>query len=140
MKKFVPLLIVGILLISGIGTQAVNTANTEPNSGVLTEAIEIDVSTLRVIDSDTQYLTVDLGEEVEYLMNPGQPMIPRIVRSYELPFGVTNIQVEAEPLGIQEFTVVKQIEPAPAPLPLTPRSDVVTRAQKDQTVYDSHEH
>ncbi len=138
MKKLLMILLIGILVISGIGAQAINVENTNNvHEGTITEIIEIDVSSLKIVDSDNDYVTVCLGNEELYLMNPGQPMIPRVIKTFELPFGVTNINVEAKPSDISEFKISKEIEPASAPLPLTPRQDSVIRSEKDETVYES---
>ena len=138
MRKSLPILVVGILIISGFGTLAINVENTNNITvGDITEIIEVDVSSLKIVDSDNDYIEVSLDNGELYLMNPGQPMIPRVMKTYELPFGVTNIKIEAEPSGIQELEISKQIVPSPAPLPLSPRSDAVLQTNKDATVYGS---
>jgi len=141
MKKLLMILIVGVLVISGIGTQAISVEKTNNISAeTITEIIEIDFSSLTVADSDNDYVTVCLGDDELYLMNPGQPMIPRVLKKFELPFGATNIKIEAEPSEIQELTISKEIIPASAPLPLTPRLDSIIRSQKDETVYNSDDY
>ncbi len=91
------------------------------NTGTLsiqtrTDTVSVDVSSIQVTESVNNYLLVRLGDQESYLLNPGQPMVPRIIKHYELPFGVTNVEVQAQPLVIQEQTVAKQIRPAPAPV------------------------
>jgi len=141
MKKILMILTVGVLIISGIGAQAISVENTNNISAeTITETIEIDFSSLKVADNDKEYVTVCLGDDELYLMNPGQPMIPRVLKKFELPFGATNIKIEANPSYIQELEISKEIIPASAPLPLTPRPDSVIRSQKDETVYNSDEY
>jgi hypothetical protein len=145
MRKLLPIIVVGILVLSGIGTLAINIEKTNNikleniQSETIIEIIEVDVASLKIVDSNNDYIEVSLGDEELYLMNPGQPMIPRILKTYELPFGVTNIKVEAIPYEVEEFTVSKEIVPSPAPLPLSPRSDSVIKPEKDATVYNSDE-
>jgi len=140
MRKLLLILVIGILIASGFGTLAVNIEKTNNiETGIIAELIEIDVSSLNIIDDDNEYIEVSLGSQELYLMNPGQPKIPRILKTYELPFGVTNIKVEAEPLNIQEFKISKEIVPSPAPLPLSPESDFIAQAEKDTTVYNRDE-
>ena len=140
MKKLLPMLVVEILVISGFGALAINVENTNNiHEETITEIIEIDASSLKFVDSYNNYIEVFLGNDELYLMNPGQPMIPRVLKTFELQFGVTNIKIEAEPSEIQEFKISKEIVPAPAPLPLTPRPDFVIRSKKDETVYNSHD-
>ena len=132
MKKMVPIIIIGILLISGIGAIAVNVEkNTNMQSEIITDMFEIDISTLKITDNN-DYIEVSFGTEQVFLMNPGQPMIPRMLKTYELPFGITNIKIEAEPSDIQEIEINKEIVPASSPLPLTPRSDAIIKSKKDK--------
>jgi hypothetical protein len=141
MNKLYPIIIVGILIISGFGTLAINI---QSNDIILTETIKetitIDTSSLKIVNNDKDYLSLRLGSEELYLMNPGQPMMPRYLIKYELPFGATNINVESTPSEIQEFNIQKEIEPSPAPLPLSPRSEIVIKYQKDASIYNSNEY
>ena len=140
MKKLIPFILVGILIISGIGAQALSDESTTNSyENTITETVGVDISTLKITDEDDNYLNVQLGTEELYLMNPGQPMIPRILKKFELPFGVTDINVEVMPSDIQEQQISKQIVPSPPPLPLEPRSDIVISSEKDKTVYNSND-
>ena len=81
MKKFLPILVVGILLISGFGAIAINInkSNNIIEQQSLSETIEIDVSSLKINDKNNEYFEVSLENQEFYLMNPGQPMIPKII-------------------------------------------------------------
>jgi hypothetical protein len=139
MRKILSIFVIGVFLISGIGVLAID--NEKINNAhieTINEMFEIDTTTLKIIENK-DYIELSMGTEGVYLMNPGQPMIPRVLKTYELPFGVTNIIIEAEPYGIQEFKISKEIVPSSAPLPLTPRSDAVIKSEKDKTVYNSDE-
>ena len=140
MKKIMILLIVGVLLISGIGSQAVSLNKTTSTSKeTILQSIYTDISSVQIKDTDDEYVSVCFNDE-NYLMNPGQPMIPRVIKKFELPFGATNIKIETAPQEIQELTLSKEIIPASSPLPLTPRTNSVTSAQKDVTIYTSDEY
>ena len=140
MKKLLPIFVVVSLIISGIGALATDVEN---RSIILEEkivdTIKIDTSSLKFTDDKNNYLEVSLGNEELYLMNPGQPMIPRILKKYELPFGATEINVEAKAYNIKEQKISKQINPAPAPLPLTPNEDFIIQSKVDETIYKSNE-
>jgi hypothetical protein len=140
MKKSIPIFVAFIMVLGGLGAAAINVDNTEnAYAKTVIKTIEIDFLKPSFADIDNNYIRLYLGEEETYLMNPGQPMIPRVVKTFELPFGVTNIKIDAEPSDIQELKISKEIEPAPAPLPLTPRPDSIIRSKKDQTVYNSND-
>ena len=127
MRKWLSILLVGIFIASGFGTVASNVYDTDAESTrTIADVVSIDVSSLQVIESESDYLTVRLSEPELYLMNPGQPMVPRILKYYELPFGATNVEVTVEPVGIQEQMLSKEIRPAPAPAPYTPQQNPVS--------------
>ncbi len=140
MKKYIPIFVAIIMVLGGLGAAAINVDSTEnAYAKTVIKTIEIDFSKPSFADSDNNYIRLYLGDGETYLMNPGQPMIPRVLKTFELPFGVTNIRIEAEPSDIQELKISKEIEPAPAPVPLTPRPDSVIRSKKDETVYNSND-
>jgi Peptidase family C25 len=138
MKKWLSILFVGIFIASGFGTVATTVTKTEPlSSQTITETIPVDVASMKLMDSVDDYVLVQLGDQESYLLNPGQPMVPRIIKHYELPFGATNVVVEVQPLAIQEQMVGKEIRPAPAPVSYSPEPSTVLASQKDQKVYSS---
>lgn len=144
MQKILPILVVGLLVISGFGAIAVNVDIKNDNdrpvkTNTFSELINVEVSSLKISEKNNDYIEVSFEEEEQYLMNPGQPMIPRIHKKYELPFGATNIKVEAEPIGIEEISITKQIRPSPSPLPLSQETNVVLSAKKDVSIYGSDE-
>jgi len=81
MRKLLPILVVGILVIGGFGALATNIKKTNninletTTEMMITEKIETDVSSLKVVDSDYNYVEVSIGNEELYLMNPGQHSI-----------------------------------------------------------------
>jgi hypothetical protein len=140
MRKIFPILIVGFLLISGFGALGINIERTNKlETETLTEIIDIEVSSIKIKDNGKKYIEVSIDNEELYLMNPGQPMIPRILTTYELPFGVTNIEVKAEPIEVQETVITKKIVPSPSPLPLSQDANLIRNPAIDMTVYNSNE-
>jgi len=141
MKKLLPILLVGVLIISGFGALAINAEKTDSiNFYTISQKVEIDFSTLKIVDVDNENIEVYLGEEELYLMNPGQPMIPKVMKSFELPFGANNINVKAVASEITEFEISKEIKPSPAPLPLSAEMDTNIELKKDETVYQSNDY
>ncbi|MBN1860010.1 MAG: peptidase C25 [Candidatus Thermoplasmatota archaeon] len=136
MKKWLSILFVGIFIASGFGTVATNVTETGILSPqTITERIFLDSSSFEVVDSTDDYILVRLSEQESYLLNPGQPMVPRLIENYELPFGATNVQIEVQPLGVTQQSVSGEIRPAPAPVPYTPTKKTVLKSEKDETVY-----
>ncbi|HIH28281.1 MAG TPA: peptidase C25 [Thermoplasmata archaeon] len=138
MKKWLSILIVGIFIVSGFGTVATNVQKTGISSmQTRTETISVDVSSIQVTESENNYLLVHLGDQESYLLNPGQPMMPRIIQRYELPFGVTDVFVDVQPMSAQHQTVTKEIRPAPAPVSYSQETQTVVHSEKDSKVYSS---
>ena len=138
MKKWLSILFVGVFIISGFGTIATTTDDAmQLSAQVIEEIVSTDASSLEVFESSNDYYMVRLGEQESYLLNPGQPMVPRLIRHYELPFGVTDVSVEVQPLQVTEQRVTKQIRPAPAPVPYTPSIQTNVMPEKDARVYTS---
>ncbi|KYK30061.1 peptidase C25 [Thermoplasmatales archaeon SG8-52-1] len=140
MRKIFPILIVCFLIISGFGALGINIEKTNKlETETLSKVIEIEVSLIKIQDNGKKYIEVSIDNEELYLMNPGQPMIPRILTTYELPFGVTNIEVKAEPIEVQETVITKKIVPSPSPLPLSQDANLIRNPTMDMTVYNSNE-
>ncbi|MCX6662173.1 MAG: C25 family cysteine peptidase [Euryarchaeota archaeon] len=138
MKKWLSILIVGLFIISGFGTVATNVNNTGTLSiQTRTDTVSVDVSSLQVTESANDYVLVRLGDQESYLLNPGQPMLPRIIKHYELPFGVTDVEVEVQPVAIQREMVSREIRPAPAPVSYSQDTQTVVQYEKDTQVYSS---
>ena len=73
-------------------------------------------------------------------MNPGQPILPKVVNDIELPFGVRNVNVEVIPKNVHEYEIESLIQPAPAFLPLTAvQNNVNVESEKDEEIYASEE-
>ena len=139
MKILLPIIIVLALIISGFGAFAINIKETNITQETINETIKIDISSLKIQEKDENYLQISLGSEESYLMNPGEPMIPRVLKKYELPFGATNIKIKAEPADIQEIEISKEIAPTPIPLPLSPNQDFDIQSSRDEAIYSSNE-
>ena len=74
--------------------------------------------TFYVKDVSKEYCRVESKDIHSYLMKPGRPILPKIVKTFEIPFGATNIEIKVTPLEISQQTIKKQIQPCPAPMPL----------------------
>jgi hypothetical protein len=138
-KKILPLLIVGILVLSGLGAVAIDNDTTNDYKTV-EKYITLSLSSLVIKDRDSNYIDVSLEDTSAYLMTPGDPVLPKVVKSVELPFGVTNVKVEVTPINVKEQFVEKEIRPGPAFLPLeTISNEVALESEKDEGIYTSEE-
>ena len=102
MKKAILIFFTTIIILSGIGATAFKVNNTNESINEVKKTIEIEFSKPTFTDSNDNYIRLDLGDEETYLMNPGQPMLPRVLKTFELSPGISNIKIEVYPNQIQK--------------------------------------
>ena len=139
MKKILPITVVGILIISGLGAVVTGYTSSDVNSDKQTNMISMTFSPITIKDNSNEYVELCFNDETSYFMDPGQPMMPTVVKVVELPFGAQNVQVNVLPKGISEYEIEKEIRPSPTPLPLTSANSVAVKNEKDETTYASEE-
>ncbi len=83
------------------------------------------------------YLTVTLTEMTSYAIAEGKPVLPRVVKVFDLPFGATDVSVHVTTTGVHEQTVAKDIQPGPKALPLDDNANVETTVTEDAATYAS---
>jgi len=139
MKRNLVILIIGILFLSGFGVKAITRdGSLDVKIETRSDMIAMAFSSPIIKESDNNYIEVNLEDASSYLMNPGQPMLPKVVKSVELPFGVKNVKVEVTMSNIVEQKITKEICPAPVMLPLTVSEKTVSTSQeKDLKTYGS---
>jgi len=112
MKKIISIFIISLLLISGF----IAVASPEQKfSEVINQDQDITISSPLIFDRG-EYVSVDVSESTSSLMDPGKPVIPRVIKVFKLPFGskIKNVEVEfSEP---KQFTISKEIIPAYEPV------------------------
>lgn len=142
MNKILPIITIGILILSGLGAVAVNNSKIL-NDDKTIESSEIITSkflSLVIEDYDSKYIDVNFEGTSSYLMNPGEPVLPKVVKSVELPFGVKNIQVEVTINNVKEQVIEKEIRPAPPYVPLiADEENIFINSEKNEAVYSSEE-
>lgn len=138
MKKITPIIIVFCLVLGGLGAAAIKpTADSEHTS--VYKTVNLLSNNLKIEEKEEQYLRVSISDNKQYLLNPGKPVIPKITETFELPFGATDINVQVTASEIFEQTISKQIQPSPAPMPLSSIPDYEAPSQKDSAIYQSTE-
>jgi hypothetical protein len=106
MKKFTPLCIIVIVVLSGLGAVAQSvTGNTFEK-----ETVRFSEPTIQNADT---YLSVVLNEANSFLMKQDKPLLPSYSKVYTFPFGTTIQSVTVTPQNIQTQTLLKDIEPTP---------------------------
>ena len=134
MKKIIPILIVGALVLSGIGAIAIEADEND----ILEKKASLFVSE-PVLSSFDNYVKVNLPQETSLSMEEGKPMMPIITEVFAFEQGteITDVQVNFDTV---EYELTDPILPAPKAVPLldTYNSNVEKRVM-DEEVYASSE-
>ena len=107
MKKILPILVVGILVISGLGAAALSGSEKEQ---IKKETISFSKP---VIKEKEEFITIDLGEATSSLMEPGKPMLPKYTKVFTFPFGTKIKNVEVTFSEESQIKISKPVIPAP---------------------------
>jgi hypothetical protein len=138
MKKITSIMIIFAIIFGGIGAAAFSTELSETNE-MIRKTITIQENDIVIEEREQNYLQISIDTADQYLLNPGKPVIPKIVQTFELPFGVTDINVQVHPSKINTKIIDKQIRPSPAPLPLSPIKNKIINEGKDEQIYQSNQ-
>ena len=109
MKKLLPIIIVGILIISGLGAVAAT------GEEIKQEKMTLSFSQL-TIREENQYVTIDMDGVNSVLMKPNKPMLPTSIHTFTFPFGTKIRSVKCTPYDVQQQYISKHIMPAPEPV------------------------
>jgi len=114
MKEIIPIVLVGVLLLSGIGAAALTqTDETQLNKNTT-------IISKPVFEETNNYLNVNFKEATSINMETGKPMLPVVTHVYTYPLGTIINDVDVEFSGVKEYVLSKKIMPAPEPVPLLP--------------------
>ena len=112
MKKILIMTIVGILLISSIGSIAVS----DDKNNQIMKNIEMDLSFSEIsITNDNQLTSLKINNANTYLLEPGKPMLPANVETYTFPIGTEITNIQCLPLDIQSYQLSSKIEATAQP-------------------------
>jgi len=136
-KKIISILVLVILAFSSLGAVAINDDAENVDN---TEFLTLSFSPFVINKFDDKYIEINLESNSDYLVEPGKPMLPKAIKSIELPFGVENINVKVTPKNILEQKIDGIIRPSPEFLPLSAiSSDISFGYQEDEVTYNSKE-
>ena len=135
MKKILPMIIIGILVLSGLG--AVALTETETNKNKLIEKTTSYSFLYPTICEYGQYVSVELKDATSFKMIPGEPMMPKITKVYTLPFDSTIKDVTVKFSEVNKQIISKEVRPAPEPI--VDGENVIKTEIKSEEIYSSSE-
>jgi hypothetical protein len=106
MKKFTPLCIIVIVVLSGLGAVA------QPVTENTFEKVTVRFSE-PTIQNENTFVSIALNEANSFLMKQDKPLLPSYTKVYTFPFGTTIQSVTVTPRDIQTQTLSKDIQPTP---------------------------
>jgi len=129
MKKIIHILIVGILLVScaaaiGIGRE----------SDVSTTSVHVTFTKpmMKQTTMDNQtFVEMLIDRPFGTLHHAGEPLLPRQVETFELPFGTKITDISCDVKGMQSFSLSQKILPAPEPVIIGMEAEPVFTMNKE---------
>ncbi len=125
----------GMLVLSGLGAAAFS-----PSDFVKQSAPQTVASTLALFSSPTLsekdgFTEIAIDGATTQLLEPNRPILPIYVRTYQIPYGSSHIQVTCQIQETKIITLTKEV--IPARLVSISKLDTQTAYVKDPTVYES---
>jgi len=121
LKKIIPIFIVGILVISGLGAVAANETGEKQ-----TQQEKILLSEPNIVDLGEK-ISIEIVESDVYYQESGQPLIPKITKVYTYPFGTTIENVDISFSDFNEIQLTK-------PLKITPEAKILSSINKETNI------
>ena len=134
MKNLLPILVVGIVVVSGFGAVAVQLNGDETSFSADSILISEPVFT-----ESNEYLVVNLDESGSFLMETGKPMLPVLTKVFTFPLGTEIVDVKVD-FDMQKQVLSKKIQPSPRPVPLLDDlfvEDLSAELVMDEEIYSS---
>jgi len=135
MKKILPLIIVGILFLSGFGAVAMTDDN---NYDLKIENKSVIISEPIIWETD-QYATISLADSTSSLLHAGKPVLPVITKIFTFPFGSRIISVDVSFSEIKEEMLSRKVTPGSRPVTSIAGFQLDSEPMKDITIYNSPE-
>ncbi|HEC75747.1 MAG TPA: peptidase C25 [Thermoplasmatales archaeon] len=66
------------------------------------------------IEESNDYAYIAINECNSFIVKPGYPLLPKMVKRIEIPYGARNISVEVNIEGGKEYEIQRKIVPSPA--------------------------
>jgi hypothetical protein len=106
MKKLIPLSIIGIMVLSGLGAIA------QPANQNTPEKVTLRFSE-PTFQNEINYVSVTMFEANSFVMQQGKPMLPSFSKTFTFPFGTKITKVTVTPQDIHRQTISKHVQPTP---------------------------
>ncbi|MCU0850463.1 MAG: C25 family cysteine peptidase [Candidatus Thermoplasmatota archaeon] len=139
MKKLISFFIVGVLVLSGLGAAAFTTnVSTKGLMNLRTESTSVLFSAQPTLSEKDGFVEVQIDGATTQLLESNRPVLPIYVRTYQIPFRSTDIQVMCTAKEMSTYSLSQEVIPARI-VPVSESLDQIDYV-KDQSVYGSAEY
>jgi hypothetical protein len=136
MKHLVPIMVIGIVVLSGLGAAAFSSkVDVQHTADVMTESASVRFLSQPTMVEKDGFVEIDIEGATSEVLEQSRPVLPIYVKTYEIPFRSTDIQVVCQPQATRTVTLTKEVIPAYL-APVSKLSEQITYV-KDPTVYGS---
>jgi len=135
MKNIIPLVIVGLFVLSGFGAGGF-LVKYEPESEleILSEIVEFAQPMIK--DYNNDYLFIELKEANGNLKTTGEPILPIVMRKYTFPLGTKINDIQVSFSDIQQYSLLKKISPAPSPITAADDAELlIENVEENKEIY-----
>jgi Peptidase family C25/Propeptide_C25 len=138
MKKFIPIVVVSILVLGGLGAAAFSTnISKQEVMNTKTETTSVVFSSQPTLSEKDGFAVVQLNGATTQSLVPNRPVLPIYVKTYQIPFRSTDIQVTCTVNDISSMALTQEVVPARI-APVSTWNDQ-TPYVKDSAIYGSAE-
>jgi hypothetical protein len=136
MKKIIAISFLGFFLASGWAAATSEPKDSMENTMILKNTtLSLQCSSQPVILELAESVVIKIKEMTSQLIEPNKPVLPIIVKTYQVPYGSKNIKVTCTPKDINTLVLSKKIMAA-CIAPLSKISGITTNT-KDDSIYNS---
>jgi len=112
MKKTIILLVVGAMILQGIIVVSLQ----NENENYINVSENIFLSKPNMCLSDNSYFDVKYDQATSYILEPGEPLIPKVTKVFNFPIGTHIKSVNVEYKNHDNIVINGLVQPAPEPL------------------------
>jgi len=130
MKKIFVIYIIGAIILSSLGVIGTQ------NNNFYSESNLQKISNPDIINYG-DYISIELTEATSYIINPGEPVLPKITKTFILPFGVKIKNIQVNFFEKENQVLSKEIRPGYKPV--IDGYDGKITLEKSKNIYESDE-
>jgi hypothetical protein len=136
MKKFISVVLIGILVLGGLGAGAISTNYAKKQQTIVkNETMSVLFTSQPRVSEKDGFVEITVNGATTQLLEKNRPVLPVYVKTYQIPFGSTDISVVCNPKNIGTLTLTKEV--IPTRVVLLSKLGEQTNYVKDPAVYGS---